>query len=82
MTDVDDKIFKVELDRLEMLSPDGEPTSLYFVKDRETTEDPRIRIALEKAAKYQADAVFFRLFPGETTRSLGLYSYCRTGESP
>ncbi|MCK4508806.1 MAG: N-6 DNA methylase, partial [Desulfuromonadales bacterium] len=69
MTDVNDKIFKVELDRLEMLSPDGEPTSLYFVKDRETTEDPRIRIALEKAAKYQADAVFFRLFPGEATRS-------------
>ncbi len=69
MTGLIDEKFKTELNSLEMLSPDGEPTSLYFVKDRETTQDPRIRIALEKAAKYHVDAVFFRIFPDEAKRS-------------
>jgi hypothetical protein len=60
--------YKEELTRLEMLRIDGEPTGLYFVTDKEFAE-PRIRIALEQAEYYEADAVFFRTFPDGDTRS-------------
>lgn len=63
-----DKIFKDELNRMEMLCPDGELSSLYFVADKDVVE-PRIRIALEQAARYHADAVFFRIFPTDENRS-------------
>ncbi len=53
---------------MEMLRPDGELSSLYFVQEKEQAE-PRIRIALEQAEKYQADAVYFRIFPNDTARS-------------
>ncbi len=57
-----------ELNRLEMLRADGEPTGLYFVADKDGA-DSSIRIALEQADKYNAHAVFFRIFPDEDNRS-------------
>ncbi|MGB5684382.1 MAG: N-6 DNA methylase [Candidatus Electrothrix sp.] len=68
MNGSNEDIFREELNRMEMLRPDGELSSLYFVQDKEQAE-PRIRIALEQAEKYQADAVFFRIFPNDTSRS-------------
>ncbi|MCI5132671.1 MAG: hypothetical protein D3904_14435, partial [Candidatus Electrothrix sp. EH2] len=68
MNGSNDDIFKKELSRMEMLRPDGELSSLYFVQEKEQAE-PRIRIALEQAEKYQADAVYFRIFPKDTAQS-------------
>ncbi|MCI5223499.1 MAG: hypothetical protein D3924_12725 [Candidatus Electrothrix sp. AR4] len=68
MIDSDQIFFREELNRMEMLRPDGELSSLYFVQDKEQAE-PRIRIALEQAERYQADAVFFRIFPAGDNRS-------------
>ena len=62
-----DDIFRDELNRLEMLRPEGEQSSLFFVADKNATE-PRIRIALEQAERYHADAVFFRIFPAGDNR--------------
>jgi len=63
-----DDILRDELNRMEMLRPDGELPSLYFVADKDTAE-PCIRIALEQAGRYRADAVFFRIFPTVDKRS-------------
>lgn len=63
-----DDSFRDELNRMEMLRPDGELTSLYFVADKDAAE-PRIRIALEQAGRYHADAIFFRIFPADDNRS-------------
>jgi SAM-dependent methyltransferase len=63
-----DKTFRNELNRMEMLRPEGELSSLYFIADKDEVE-PRIRIALEQAERYQADAVFFRIFPDDDNRS-------------
>ena len=63
-----DDTFRDELNRMEMLRPEGELSSFYFVADINTVE-PRIRIALEQAASYHADAVFFRIFPTGDKRS-------------
>ncbi|MCI5125487.1 MAG: hypothetical protein D3925_13680, partial [Candidatus Electrothrix sp. AR5] len=68
MNGSNEDIFREELNRMEMLRPDGELSSLYFVQDKEQTE-PRIRIALEQAERYQANAVFFRVFPAGDNRS-------------
>jgi hypothetical protein len=57
-----------ELKLMEMLRPEGELSSLYFVADKDAVE-PRIRIALEQAERYHADAVFFRIFPADDKRS-------------
>lgn len=57
-----------ELNRMEMLRPEGEQSSLYFVADKDAVE-PRVRIALERAERHHADAVYFRLFPPDTKRS-------------
>ncbi|QEM69789.1 N-6 DNA methylase [Geobacter sp. FeAm09] len=64
---IDDN-FRDELSRMEMLPADGEPTSLFFVVDKKAAE-PHIRIALEQAESYEADAVFFRIFPEGDKRS-------------
>ncbi len=63
-----DDSFRDELNRMEMLRPEGELSSLYFVADKDAAE-PRIRIALEQAERYHADAVFFRIFPVGDNRS-------------
>lgn len=63
-----DKMLKEKLKHMEMLRPDGDSSSLFFVPDMETLE-PRIRIALEEAKRYQAQAVFFRIFPDSDGRS-------------
>lgn len=63
-----DHTFTEKLDGMEMLRPDGELSSLYFVQDKEQAE-PKIRIALEQAESYKADAVFFRFFPTGDNRS-------------
>jgi type I restriction-modification system DNA methylase subunit len=63
-----DDIFRDKLDSMEMLRPDGELSSLYFVTDKDAVE-PHIRVALEQAASYHADAVFFRIFPTGDNRS-------------
>jgi len=63
-----DDSFRDELNRMEMLRPEGELSSLYFVADKDAAE-PRIRIALEQAERYHADAVFFRIFPAGVNRS-------------
>lgn len=63
-----DNNLKDELNRLEMLRPARELSSLYFVADKDTVE-PRIRIALEQAGRYHANAVFFRIFPAGDNRS-------------
>jgi len=61
-------IFRDQLDRLRLLPLDDEqPTGLFFVADKSRL--PRIRIALEQAERYEADAVFFRLFPDDENRS-------------
>ena len=60
--------YRDELTRLEMLRSDGEPTGLYFVAAKEFA-DPHIRISLEQAETYEADAVFFRTFPEDKNRS-------------
>lgn len=64
-----DQEFIKNLNEMELLTPEGESRSLYFVSDRDTTEDPRIRIALENAYVYDADAVFFRTFPNGDKRA-------------
>jgi len=56
------------LTRLEMLGPGEEPTGLYFVADKESAE-AHIRIALEQAEAYEANAIFFRTFPEDSKRS-------------
>lgn len=61
-------IYKEQLTRLEMLGADGESAGLYFVADKGTV-DASIRIALEHAESYEADAVFFRTFPVDSKRS-------------
>lgn len=63
-----DDIFRDELSHMEMLRPDGELSSLYFVADKDAVE-PHTRIALEQAERYHADAVFFRIFPAGDKRS-------------
>jgi type I restriction-modification system DNA methylase subunit len=63
-----DNYYKEELTRLEMFRPDGEPKNLYFVTDKAASE-ARIRIALEQAESYEADAIFFRTFPDGDARS-------------
>ncbi|CAK8724842.1 site-specific DNA-methyltransferase (adenine-specific) [Candidatus Electrothrix laxa] len=68
MNGSNEDIFREELNRMEMLRPDGELSSLYFVQDKEQAE-PKIRIALEQAEAYQADAVFFRIFSNDTGQS-------------
>lgn len=60
--------YRDELTRLEMLGSEGVPTGLYFVADKESTE-AHIRIALDLAETYKADAVFFRSFPEDSKRS-------------
>jgi hypothetical protein len=69
MTGLINEQFKAELNRMEMLSLEGETSSLYFVADKENTKDPHIRIALEEAEGYEAKAVFFRIFPEDPKRS-------------
>ena len=61
-------IYKDQLARLEMLGSDDEAAGLYFVADKESVE-ASIRIALEQAEAYDADAVFFRTFPEANKRS-------------
>ncbi len=68
MSDTSSEQFKDELTRLEMLHHDGEPNNLYFVADKNQVE-PQIRISLEQAESYAADAVFFRIFPENEKRS-------------
>ncbi len=53
---------------MEMLRPEEELSSLYFVADKNEVQ-PCIRIALEQAERYKADAVFFRIFPIGDNRS-------------
>lgn len=68
MNGLSDNIFRDELSRMEMLRSDEELSSLHFVADKDAAE-PRIRIALEKAERYHADAVYFRIFPNGDNRS-------------
>lgn len=60
--------YRDELTRLEMLGSDGSPAGLYFVADKGSAE-AHIRIALEQAEAYEADAIFFRTFPEDSKRS-------------
>jgi type I restriction-modification system DNA methylase subunit len=60
--------YRDELTRLEMLRSDDKSTGLYFVVDKESAE-AHIRIALEQAEAYEANAVFFRTFPEDSKRS-------------
>ena len=60
--------YRYELTRLEMLRSDDESAGLYFVADKESAE-ANIRIALEQAEAYEADAIFFRTFPEDSKRS-------------
>jgi len=69
MTGLIDDNFKSELNRMEMLPPEGETSNFYLVADKVTVEDPHIRIALEQAERYHAHAVFFRIFPEATKQS-------------
>lgn len=64
---IDDNL-RGELKLMEMLRPEGELSSLYFVADKVAVE-PRIRIAVERAERHHADAVFFRIFPADDNRS-------------
>lgn len=68
MTGITNDNYRDELTRLEMLGSDDEPTGLYFVADKESAE-AHIRIALNLAETYNADAVFFRTFPEDNKRS-------------
>jgi len=69
MNGLTDQAFKRNLYEMELLSPDGEESSLYFVADRGAAQDPHIRVALETAVSYEADAVFFRIFPDGDKRA-------------
>jgi len=69
MSELIDKNFKSVLSEMEMLPLEGESSNLYFVVDKETTTEPHIRIALERAKDYKADAVFFRTFPNGDKRA-------------
>jgi len=69
MTGLIDDNFKAELNRMEMLSPERETSNFYLVADKNTVEDPHIRIALEQAERYKVDAVFFRIFPEDPNRT-------------
>ncbi len=58
-----------KLKHLEMYSTDDEQSScLFFVAEK--TKHPHVRISLEHAEEYKADAVFFRRFPDGDNRSL------------
>lgn len=63
-----DNKFIEELKNFELLSDFYEIQNLYFVEEKGQAE-AKIRLALEQAEKYQADAVFFRIFPDGTDRS-------------
>jgi type I restriction-modification system DNA methylase subunit len=65
---IDDQ-FKAELNRMDMLPLEGETSNFFLVADKDTVNDPHIRIALEQAERYQANAVFFRIFPESTKQS-------------
>ncbi len=69
MTGLIDDNFKAELNRMEMNSADGELSNLYFVADKGAPSNPRIRIALDQAEKYNAQAVFFRIYPEDPNRT-------------
>jgi type I restriction-modification system DNA methylase subunit len=63
-----ERIFKNQLTMLDMLSSKGKQTTgFYFVKEK--PENASVRISLEEAERYEADAVFFRMFPDEKNRS-------------
>lgn len=68
MSGLIDNKFRDELNGLEMLPSNGDPTSLFFVADKESAE-AHIRIALEQAESYEAHAVYFRMFPEGDKRS-------------
>lgn len=63
-----DKKFIENLRNLELLSDSSERQNLYFVKEKGQAE-AKIRIALDQAENYEADAVFFRIFSDGTDRS-------------
>lgn len=73
---IDNKFIK-KLKEFELLSDSSEIQNLYFVEEKEQAE-AKIRLALEQAESYQADAVFFRIFPDGTDRSPvpQIYIYC------
>ena len=58
--------FEETIDLLEFRPYGGEETRrLFFVKDRNKYENPYIYLALEKAKKYNADAVYFRFLENQ-----------------
>lgn len=68
-----DNALRAKLEEMDLLPTNQGEQELYFVSDRyEITDKPNIRIALERAAEFKADAVFFRIFPddGEYTKRL------------
>ncbi len=65
-----EKIFIKQLKKLDLLLQNGKsPEGMFFVKDKNHISIPLIRIALEQAENFQADAVFFRIFADEEKRS-------------
>ena len=59
--------FEKGLEILELLPHGGEESRrLFFVKDKKNYSDPYIYLALEKAEKYDADAVYFRFLENQT----------------
>ena len=59
---------------------EAELSGLFLVEEKTGVDSPAIRIALEEAARYDADAVFFTFFPEQEHRSPlpQLYIYNRT----
>ncbi|MGZ8243643.1 HsdM family class I SAM-dependent methyltransferase [Methylomagnum sp.] len=61
-----DNALRAKLEEMDLLPTNQGEKELYFVSDRgEMFDKPSIRIALEKAAEFEADAVFFRVFPDD-----------------
>lgn len=68
MSDILNNAFESKLKRIGMYRSDDEQSTGLFFVDGET-KTPSVRIALEQASKYEADAVFFRMFPDGDNRS-------------
>ena len=62
------KIFKEDLTQSGMFHADEKPTNLFLVADKDKIKNPYIRVALEQAERYEADAVFFRVFSNDAIR--------------
>lgn len=69
--------FNIGLNKLNIFSGDKPEKGFCWINDKKKNDNPYIRLALEKAAKYKADAVYFRHFndPRPPIPQIYIYDY-------